>query len=259
MLTKVPNSVHGRAVIGSKFYYLLRGWGVTYLNLDRAQEVLWPAEVPYWALCVLSPLLINRTVPVGCIPLRGVRGRVWFKGSSRWERDKAATGLLFLWCTSKLSRPSLRVEPVHCGLGREGASAHPAGDRARAKSTPEALWELTWIHWEATPIMEGKVKLQWISSSQESVEDPGKVQWKTQIIRPSSIQEILLLFTYSSSSVRDQMLHQHFPQGDLNKSYLNNLQSTPHKHWSLQKGTFAKSFLPNPLQPNPRDLILSCF
>lgn len=188
------------------------GGGVAYPNLDRAQKGLGPAEAPYWTLCVLSPLLINRTAPADCTPFRGVRGRAWFKSSSRWERDKAAPGLLFLWCTSKLSPPSLRVLTSALWAGCGGCLSTPCRWQGRSQEHSISIMGTSLDHWGATPIMKGKEKLWRISSSLESVEGTGKTQWRsnsyfmllqTQITRSSSVQEILPLSTHSSPSVQN--------------------------------------------------------
>lgn len=159
--------------------------------------------------------------------MRGEK-RVQFKGSSGWEKDKAATGFVVLWCTSKLSWPSLRVARMHCGLGVESASAHPAGDRVGAKSTSEASWELAWMHGEATPIMEEKLQLWWMFNSPES-KDPGEPQWRndsyimflqTQVISHLPFRKSCFYLPTHLLGLY-QPLHQYFPQGALNKSYRN--------------------------------------
>lgn len=59
--------------------------------------------------------------------------------------------------------------------GRGGCLSTACRWQVGAKSTSEASWELIWMHGEATPIMEGKVKPWWMFNSPKS-EDPGEPQ-----------------------------------------------------------------------------------
>lgn len=174
--------------------------------------------------CVLSPLLrelrLQTALPLegwegGCGSRAPLDGKETKQPLASYSFDVLPNYLGHIWESS----------PVRCGLGVEH-TLQVTGREPRA--LPRSIMGTSLDHWGATPIMEGKEKLQRISSSLESVEGTGKTQWRsnsyfmplqTQITRSSSVQEILPLSTYSSPSVRYLLLHKYFPQGDLNKSY----------------------------------------